>query len=65
MQVNLEVNDDQESAPIVTFLLQDYGGYLALMLIKSTEGMIRCAAAQAPVVDWTMYGESDQFRSFT
>uniref|UniRef100_A0A3Q2ZJ38 Inactive dipeptidyl peptidase 10-like n=1 Tax=Hippocampus comes TaxID=109280 RepID=A0A3Q2ZJ38_HIPCM len=43
---------------------EDYGGYLALMLIKSTEGMIRCAAAQAPVVDWTMYASAFSERYF-
>nr|XP_054592726.1 inactive dipeptidyl peptidase 10 isoform X3 [Nothobranchius furzeri] len=30
-----------------------YGGYLTLMMLKS-ERMIRCAAAQAPIIDWTM-----------
>lgn len=39
------------------FLPQDYGGYLALMMLKSTEKLIRCAALQAPVIDWSMYGE--------
>lgn len=43
-------------------LQQDYGGYLALMMLKSTEGLIRCAAAQAPIVDWTMYGEQIEGR---
>uniref|UniRef100_A0A8C6MEC6 Dipeptidyl peptidase like 10 n=1 Tax=Nothobranchius furzeri TaxID=105023 RepID=A0A8C6MEC6_NOTFU len=33
--------------------LQGYGGYLTLMMLKS-ERMIRCAAAQAPIIDWTM-----------
>lgn len=37
--------------------LQDYGGYVTLMMLKATEKLIRCAAAQAPVIDWTMYGE--------
>uniref|UniRef100_A0A671YEJ8 Inactive dipeptidyl peptidase 10-like n=1 Tax=Sparus aurata TaxID=8175 RepID=A0A671YEJ8_SPAAU len=36
---------------------EDYGGFLTLMMLKSTEKLIRCAAAQAPVIDWTMYGE--------
>lgn len=27
------------------------------MMLKSTEKLIRCAAAQAPVIDWSMYGE--------
>uniref|UniRef100_A0A667XAY2 Dipeptidyl peptidase like 10 n=1 Tax=Myripristis murdjan TaxID=586833 RepID=A0A667XAY2_9TELE len=36
---------------------EDYGGYITLMMLKATEKLIRCAAAQAPVIDWTMYGE--------
>ncbi|XP_061685737.1 inactive dipeptidyl peptidase 10-like isoform X2 [Syngnathoides biaculeatus] len=43
---------------------EHYGGYLSLMLLKSTEGMIRCAAAQAPVVDWTMYASTFSERYF-
>nr|XP_061802533.1 inactive dipeptidyl peptidase 10-like [Nerophis lumbriciformis] len=43
---------------------EDYGGYLTLMLLKSTEGMIRCAAAQSPVVDWTMYASAFSERYF-
>ncbi|XP_061632469.1 inactive dipeptidyl peptidase 10-like isoform X2 [Phyllopteryx taeniolatus] len=43
---------------------EHYGGYLTLMLLKSTEGMIRCAAAQAPVVDWTMYASAFSERYF-
>ncbi|XP_077369288.1 inactive dipeptidyl peptidase 10-like isoform X2 [Festucalex cinctus] len=43
---------------------EDYGGYLTLMLLKSTEGTIRCAAAQAPVVDWTMYASAFSERYF-
>ncbi|XP_049609188.1 inactive dipeptidyl peptidase 10 isoform X3 [Syngnathus scovelli] len=43
---------------------EDYGGYLTLMLIKSTEALIRCAAAQAPVVDWTMYASAFSERYF-
>uniref|UniRef100_A0A671YKJ5 Inactive dipeptidyl peptidase 10-like n=1 Tax=Sparus aurata TaxID=8175 RepID=A0A671YKJ5_SPAAU len=39
------------------YFKQDYGGFLTLMMLKSTEKLIRCAAAQAPVIDWTMYGE--------
>uniref|UniRef100_A0A7N6BB28 Dipeptidylpeptidase IV N-terminal domain-containing protein n=1 Tax=Anabas testudineus TaxID=64144 RepID=A0A7N6BB28_ANATE len=38
---------------------QDYGGFLTLTMLKSTDRLIRCAAAQAPVIDWTMYGERD------
>lgn len=40
------------------FVQQDYGGFLTLTMLKSTEKLIRCAAAQAPVIDWSMYGES-------
>uniref|UniRef100_A0A4W6DJI6 Dipeptidyl peptidase like 10 n=1 Tax=Lates calcarifer TaxID=8187 RepID=A0A4W6DJI6_LATCA len=36
-------------------LHQDYGGFLMLMMLKSTERLIRCAATQAPVIDWSMY----------
>ncbi|XP_077578208.1 inactive dipeptidyl peptidase 10-like [Stigmatopora nigra] len=43
---------------------EDYGGYLTLMLLRSTEGMIRCAAAQSPVVDWTMYASAFSERYF-
>lgn len=43
----------------LTPLRQDYGGFLTLTMLKSTDGLIRCAAAQAPVVDWTMYGERE------
>lgn len=41
----------------VSCVCQDYGGFLTLTMLKSTERMIRCAAAQAAVVDWTTYGE--------
>ncbi|TMS11921.1 Inactive dipeptidyl peptidase 10 [Larimichthys crocea] len=34
---------------------EDYGGYLTLTMLKSTEKLIRCAAAQAPIIDWSMY----------
>ncbi|XP_068612693.1 inactive dipeptidyl peptidase 10-like [Brachionichthys hirsutus] len=37
---------------------EDYGGYLALMMLKLTEKLIRCAAAQAPVIDWSMYASA-------
>lgn len=38
-------------------LQQDYGGFLTLTMLKSTEKLIRCAAARSPVTDWSMYGE--------
>nr|XP_020489846.1 inactive dipeptidyl peptidase 10-like isoform X2 [Labrus bergylta] len=37
---------------------EDYGGFLALMMLKSTEKLIRCAAAQAPIIDWSMYASA-------
>eukprot|EP00064_Thunnus_orientalis_P008927 superscaffoldBa00001098_g8950 len=37
---------------------EDYGGYITLMMLKSTEKLITCAAAQAPVIDWTMYASA-------
>ncbi|XP_039998551.1 inactive dipeptidyl peptidase 10-like [Xiphias gladius] len=37
---------------------EDYGGFLTLTMLKSTERLIRCAAAQAPVVDWSMYASA-------
>ncbi|XP_041822011.1 inactive dipeptidyl peptidase 10-like [Chelmon rostratus] len=37
---------------------EDYGGFLTLMMLKSTEKLIRCAAAQAPVIDWSMYASA-------
>nr|XP_020456424.1 inactive dipeptidyl peptidase 10-like isoform X2 [Monopterus albus] len=43
---------------------KDYGGFLTLMMLKSTERLIRCAAAQAPVIDWTMYASAFSERYF-
>ncbi|XP_040887999.1 inactive dipeptidyl peptidase 10-like [Toxotes jaculatrix] len=43
---------------------EDYGGFLALTMLKSTEGLIRCAAAQAPVIDWSMYASAFSERYF-
>uniref|UniRef100_A0A3Q2GK11 Dipeptidylpeptidase IV N-terminal domain-containing protein n=1 Tax=Cyprinodon variegatus TaxID=28743 RepID=A0A3Q2GK11_CYPVA len=40
--------------------LQGYGGYLTLMMLNS-ERLIRCAAAQAPIINWTMYGGPSYF----
>uniref|UniRef100_A0A3B4ZMK4 Inactive dipeptidyl peptidase 10-like n=1 Tax=Stegastes partitus TaxID=144197 RepID=A0A3B4ZMK4_9TELE len=45
-------------------LQQGYGGYLALMMLKSTEKLIRCAAAQAPITDWTLYASASSERYF-
>uniref|UniRef100_A0A4W5KAT0 Dipeptidyl peptidase like 10 n=1 Tax=Hucho hucho TaxID=62062 RepID=A0A4W5KAT0_9TELE len=33
-----------------------YGAYLTLMLLRST-ALIKCAAANSPVIDWKLYGE--------
>lgn len=53
-----------QSAALMS-LQQGYGGYLTLMMLKSTEKLISCAAAQAPVTDWTMYGERELKSSLT
>ncbi|KAI9526151.1 hypothetical protein NQZ68_002699 [Dissostichus eleginoides] len=37
---------------------EDYGGYLALMMLKSTENLIKCAAVQAPITDWSLYAST-------
>ncbi|XP_057199192.1 inactive dipeptidyl peptidase 10-like isoform X3 [Triplophysa rosa] len=37
---------------------QNYGGNVALQLIKSTENLFRCAAAMSPVTDWTLYASA-------
>ncbi|XP_041637700.1 inactive dipeptidyl peptidase 10-like isoform X2 [Cheilinus undulatus] len=43
---------------------EDYGGFLTLMMLKSTEKLIRCAAAQAPIIDWSMYASALSERYF-
>lgn len=48
----LENFSDSEVLP-----LQDYGGFVTLMMLKQREQLIRCAATQAPVIDWSMYGK--------
>lgn len=40
----------------VFFSFQGYGAYLTLMLLRST-ALIKCAAANSPVIDWKLYGE--------
>ncbi|XP_028322872.1 inactive dipeptidyl peptidase 10-like [Gouania willdenowi] len=35
-----------------------YGGFLSLMMLKSTDRLIRCAAVQAPIIDWTLYAST-------
>ncbi|KAM8902863.1 inactive dipeptidyl peptidase 10-like isoform 2-T2 [Spinachia spinachia] len=37
---------------------ENYGGFLALTMLTSTEQLIGCAAAQAPVTDWSMYASA-------
>ncbi|XP_029370914.1 inactive dipeptidyl peptidase 10-like [Echeneis naucrates] len=44
---------------------EDYGGFLTLMMLKSTEGLIRCAAAKAPVIDWSLYASAFSERYFS
>ncbi|MEQ2312962.1 hypothetical protein AMECASPLE_036738, partial [Ameca splendens] len=43
--------------------LQGYGGYITLMMLNSGR-LIRCAAAQAPIIDWTMYASAFSERYF-
>ncbi|XP_054864422.1 inactive dipeptidyl peptidase 10-like isoform X1 [Amphiprion ocellaris] len=43
---------------------QGYGGYLTLMMLKSMDNPIRCAAAQAPITDWTLYASASSERYF-
>ncbi|XP_056157005.1 inactive dipeptidyl peptidase 10-like [Lampris incognitus] len=43
---------------------EDYGGYVSLMMLKQTDRLVRCAAAQSPVVDWTMYASAFSERYF-
>uniref|UniRef100_A0A672J137 Dipeptidyl peptidase like 10 n=1 Tax=Salarias fasciatus TaxID=181472 RepID=A0A672J137_SALFA len=41
-----------------------YGAYLALMMLKSTDSLLKCACAMSPVTDWKLYGEcTGAFRS--
>ncbi|KAM8872980.1 inactive dipeptidyl peptidase 10-like isoform 2-T2 [Synchiropus picturatus] len=37
---------------------EDYGGYLTLMMLKANQKLIRCAAAQSPIIDWSMYASA-------
>uniref|UniRef100_A0A3Q1B597 Dipeptidyl-peptidase 10 (Non-functional) n=1 Tax=Amphiprion ocellaris TaxID=80972 RepID=A0A3Q1B597_AMPOC len=43
---------------------EGYGGYLTLMMLKSMDNPIRCAAAQAPITDWTLYASASSERYF-
>uniref|UniRef100_A0AAV2K5B3 Inactive dipeptidyl peptidase 10-like n=1 Tax=Knipowitschia caucasica TaxID=637954 RepID=A0AAV2K5B3_KNICA len=35
-----------------------YGAYLALMLMKSTDSLFKCACAMSPVTDWKLYASA-------
>ncbi|CAL8282446.1 unnamed protein product [Gadus morhua 'NCC'] len=37
-----------------------YGGYVALEMLKAAgpDQPVHCAAVQAPVIDWSMYGNT-------
>ncbi|KAJ0005991.1 hypothetical protein NQD34_015885 [Periophthalmus magnuspinnatus] len=35
-----------------------YGAYLTLMLMKSTDGLFKCACAMSPVTDWKLYASA-------
>uniref|UniRef100_A0A673HID4 Inactive dipeptidyl peptidase 10-like n=1 Tax=Sinocyclocheilus rhinocerous TaxID=307959 RepID=A0A673HID4_9TELE len=35
-----------------------YGGYISLLLIKSTENLFKCAGAMSPVTDWNLYASA-------
>ncbi|XP_068446615.1 inactive dipeptidyl peptidase 10-like isoform X2 [Clinocottus analis] len=37
---------------------EDYGGFLALTMLKSSEKLIGCAAARSPITDWSMYASA-------
>ncbi|XP_036397335.1 inactive dipeptidyl peptidase 10-like isoform X1 [Megalops cyprinoides] len=54
---------------------KDYGGYITLMMLKSTESLFKCAVAMSPITDWKLYvsafserylgfpaGEDDRYR---
>lgn len=62
LHVFMRIQTSESSFALVS---QDYGGFLTLMMLKSTEKLIRCAAAQAPVIDWSMYGESSHSSALT
>uniref|UniRef100_A0A4W5KBC1 Dipeptidyl peptidase like 10 n=1 Tax=Hucho hucho TaxID=62062 RepID=A0A4W5KBC1_9TELE len=46
----------------VFFSFQGYGAYLTLMLLRST-ALIKCAAANSPVIDWKLYGEFNKIEN--
>uniref|UniRef100_A0A673Z789 Dipeptidyl peptidase like 10 n=1 Tax=Salmo trutta TaxID=8032 RepID=A0A673Z789_SALTR len=34
-----------------------YGAYITLMMLKSTDSLLKCSVAMSPVTDWKLYGE--------
>uniref|UniRef100_A0A3Q3BB99 Inactive dipeptidyl peptidase 10-like n=1 Tax=Kryptolebias marmoratus TaxID=37003 RepID=A0A3Q3BB99_KRYMA len=60
---SVDVDDQIAALEYVMVHQGGYGGYLTLMMLKA-EKPIRCAAAQAPIIDWTMYGELRPLLSF-
>ncbi|XP_035250641.1 inactive dipeptidyl peptidase 10-like isoform X1 [Anguilla anguilla] len=37
---------------------KDYGGYVTLMMLKSTENLFKCAVAMSPITDWKLYASA-------
>ncbi|XP_048835537.1 inactive dipeptidyl peptidase 10-like isoform X1 [Brienomyrus brachyistius] len=37
---------------------KDYGGYITLMMLKSTDTLVKCAASMSPVTDWKLYASA-------
>ncbi|XP_024116225.1 inactive dipeptidyl peptidase 10 isoform X1 [Oryzias melastigma] len=37
---------------------QGYGAYLTLMMLKSTDSLLKCACAMSPVTDWRLYASA-------
>ncbi|MEQ2229130.1 hypothetical protein ILYODFUR_015754, partial [Ilyodon furcidens] len=35
-----------------------YGAYLTLMMLKSTDSLVKCACAMSPVTDWKLYASA-------
>uniref|UniRef100_A0A803XWF3 Dipeptidyl peptidase like 10 n=1 Tax=Meleagris gallopavo TaxID=9103 RepID=A0A803XWF3_MELGA len=42
-----------------------YGGYIASMILKSTERLFKCGAVVAPITDMKLYGEISTMSSFS
>uniref|UniRef100_A0A8C7CN30 Dipeptidyl peptidase like 10 n=1 Tax=Oncorhynchus kisutch TaxID=8019 RepID=A0A8C7CN30_ONCKI len=34
-----------------------YGAYITLMMLKSTDSLLKCSVAMSPVTDWKLYGD--------